>query len=105
MKGHGKNSSGIAGGTVVYYDKLCNKEMSSNTTKLLAGAEPLRRRRRRWWESKHLRGDKALLGGEPLPEPNPGQCVGIINELADQWAAGRNLAAQKPVERHLKVVR
>jgi len=103
MRGHGKNSNDAVGGTVVYYDRLCNPKMSSNTTKISPGSKSLRRRRW-WWQSEHLGGDGALLRSEAFPEPNPGQCVRVINELTDQWAAWRNLPAQKPVERHLKVV-
>lgn len=42
---------------------------------------------------------------ENAPKVQPGKFVGVINELAEMWTAGRYLAPQQPVHRHLKVVR
>ena len=46
-----------------------------------------------------------LLPREAFPETHPGEFVLIINELTDQWAARRKLAAQQPIKRNLEVVR
>ena len=53
---------------------------------------------------EHLRNGAALHRSEAAPEINQGQFVAVFNELARQWAARRNLAAQKPVRRHLKII-
>ena len=53
---------------------------------------------------EHLRNGAALHRSEAAPEINQGQFVQVFNELAHQWATRRNLAAMKPVQRHLKIV-
>lgn len=54
--------------------------------------------------AEHLQRQRALVDAKAAPKKQQGQFVGVINELAEQWAAWRNLSAQNPVHRHLKVV-
>lgn len=37
--------------------------------------------------AQEIKNGDPLLAGEAAPEHQPGEFVGIINELADQWAA------------------
>lgn len=54
--------------------------------------------------AQEIKNGDPLLAGEAAPEHQPGEFVGIINELADQWAADWDVAPKKPIHRHLKVI-
>lgn len=92
----------IDGGIVGYSDRDVQHkvwEMSPVVTTPLCGErigdlQVWRSGRQADGDSEHLEGDSALAEREAAPEPNQGQFVGVINELANQWAARRRLATK-----------
>ena len=79
--------------------KLFTASWAAVAVYLRGVVEALRALIGRWREPEHPECSGAVFDRQVLPECKPGQFVGVINELTNQWTARRNAATNQPIQR------
>lgn len=118
MGEHRDGSIGVDEPTVGYSDNECKRKKSDKPTKLSQARKSLlilrvvekdpeqlgRAAVSRAANLKRAEKRVPVLLRDATPEVQPGEFVGIINELARQWASRRDPPANQPIQRHLIMV-